>query len=46
MFHGGDKYSTFVVITVILENTVSVGGQGDFLILKPRVRWTSTSPAR
>ena len=37
-FIGGDKYITFVVITVILEDTVSVGGQGDFLILKPRVR--------
>ena len=45
-FIGGDKYITFVVITVILEDTVSVGGQGDFLILKPRVRRTSTSPAR
>ena len=43
---GGDKYITFVVTAVVLENTVSVCGQGDFLILKPRVRRTSTSPAK
>lgn len=42
---GGDKYITFVVVTMISENTASLGVQGNFLILNPGIRQTFTQPS-